>query len=86
MSLHLSKCHIVGNHMSRLILLFKTEFESQADNIDVEQLWTLFKNKMHSLMNKYISSNLLRGNKRQKTRVSREVKTFDTEEGKLFMK
>ena len=35
------------------ILPFQTEFESQADTIDVEQLCTLFKNKLHSLMNKY---------------------------------
>ena len=65
------------------ILSFQTEFESQADTIDVEQLWTLFKNKIHSLMNKYIPSKQLRGNKKQKLWVSREVKT-DTEKGQTL--
>ena len=67
-----------GDHegMRVEILSFQTELETQADIIDVEQLWTLFKNKIHSLMNKYIPSKQLRGNKRQKTWVSREVKTL----------
>ena len=65
---------------------FQTEFESQADTIDVEQLWTLFKNKIHSLMNKYIPSKQLRGNKKQKPWVSREVKTLIRKRDKLFKK
>ena len=68
------------------ILSFQTEFESQGDTIDVEQLWTLFKNKMHSLMNKYIPSKQLRGNKKQNKWVSWEVKTLIRKRDKLFKK
>ena len=68
------------------ILPFQTEFESQVDTIDVEQLCTLFKNKMHSLMNKYILSKQLRGKKKQKPWVSWEVKTLIRKMDKLFKK
>ena len=33
MSLHLSKCHIVGNHMSRLIFLLKRTLKHVDDSI-----------------------------------------------------
>ena len=47
------------------LLTLQIEFGSQADTMDVEQLWTLFKNKIHFLMNKYFLSKFLRGNKTQ---------------------
>ena len=42
--------------------------------------------KIHSLMNKYIPSKQLHGNKKQKTWVSREVKTVIRKRDKLFKK
>ena len=47
------------------LLSLQIEFDSQADTMDVEQLWTLFKNKIHFLMNKYFLSKFLRGSKTQ---------------------
>lgn len=39
------------NEGKRAILPFQTEFENQADTMDVVQLWPLFKNKICSLNN-----------------------------------
>ena len=38
LSLHLSKCHIVGNHMSRLIIKYKEEFLVKFTNLLIKSL------------------------------------------------
>ena len=43
LSLHLSKCHIVGNHMSWLILFEKIHIKSQVQDSDnCKTILTLF--------------------------------------------
>ena len=63
---------------------FQQEFEEKAPTADVNKLWTIFKNKVHSLMDQYVPSKLLCGNKLQKPWISREVKALMRKRDKLF--
>ena len=45
---------------------FRTVFDEGAETKDVENLWQDFKRKLHSLMDTYIPSKQLRGNKVKK--------------------
>ena len=63
---------------------FQKEFEEKAPTADVNELWTIFKYKIHSLMDQYVPSKLLRGNKLQKPWISREVKALMRKRDKLF--
>ena len=65
---------------------FQSEFEEKATTEDVDKLWTVFKNKIHSLIDQYVPSKLLRGNKLQKSWISREVKALIRKRDKLFKK
>ena len=65
---------------------FQSEFEEKATTEDVDKLWTVFKNKIHSLIDQYVPSKLLRGNKLQKPWISREVKALIRKRDKLFKK
>ena len=42
------------------------DFQQMAETEDTEHLWTTFKKKTHTLMDKFIPSKILRGNKSQK--------------------
>ena len=70
--------------MKKELKAFQTDFDRESGIKDVEYLWTLFKNKIHALMEKYIPSKLLRGNKLQKPWISREVKGLMRKRNKLF--
>ena len=70
--------------MKKELKAFQTDFDRESGIKDVEYLWTLFKNKIHALMEKYIPSKLLLGNKLQKPWISREVKGLVRKRNKLF--
>ena len=63
---------------------FQKEFEEKAPTADVNKLWKIFKNRIHSLMDQYVPSKLLRGNKLQKPWISRDVKGLMRKKAKLF--
>ena len=70
--------------MKKELKAFQTDFDRESGIKDVEYLWTLFKNKIHALMEKYIPSKLLRGKKLQQPWISREVKGLMHKRNKLF--
>jgi hypothetical protein len=49
---------------------------SRNVSLNVEQLWTEFKDKIHSLMNEHIPTKLIRGNKNKNSWISKEVKSL----------
>ena len=63
---------------------YQHEFEEKAETEDVECLWSTFKKKIHSLMDKYIPSKMLRGDKIQKPWVDRQVKSLRRKQKLLF--
>ena len=74
------------NSMKEELRKYQGEFESRAATEDVGNLWNTFKKKINTLMDKYIPSKLLRGNKVQKPWVSRKVKRLMRKRKKLFSK
>ena len=63
---------------------YQHEFEEKAETEDVECLWTTFKKKIHSLMDKYIPSKMLRGDKIQKPWVNKPLKNLRRKQKLLF--
>ena len=47
--------------MKKELKAFQSDFDREFEIKDVEYIWTLFKNKIHALMEKYIPSKLLHG-------------------------
>ena len=64
--------------------VYQHEFEEKAETEDVECLWSTFKKKIHSLMDKYIPSKMLRGDKIQKPWVNKQVKSLRKKQKLLF--
>ena len=60
------------------------DFQQMAETEDTEHLWTTFKKKTHSLMDKFIPSKMLRGNKSQKPWVTKQVKGLRRKQKVLF--
>ena len=60
------------------------DFQQMAETEDTEHLWTTFKKKTHSLMDKFIPSKMLRGNKSQKPWVTKQVKVLRRKQKVLF--
>ena len=65
---------------------FKDDFLEQAEKTDVDQLWTRFKDKIVTGMEKFIPSKLLKGNKYRKPWATRRVKALQRKQKKLFTK
>ena len=63
---------------------YQHEFEDRAETEDVECLWSTFKKNIHSLMDKYIPSKMLRGEKIQKPWVNKQVKSLPRKRKMLF--
>ena len=65
---------------------FQIEFEELVKTEDVEQLWTRFKKKIHSLMESHIPAKTINGNKVNKPWISKQVKSLTRKCKKLFAK
>ena len=65
---------------------FKDDFLEQAERSDVNQLWTRFKDKIISGMEKYVPSKLLKGTKHRKPWATKPVKALQSKQKKLFTK
>ena len=52
--------------MKKELRAFQTDFDRESEINDVEYLLTIFKNKIHALLEKYSPAKLLRGSKLQK--------------------
>ena len=65
---------------------FQIEFEELVKTEDVEQLWTRFKKKIHSLMESHIPAKTISGNKVNKPWISKQVKSLTRKCKKLFAK
>ena len=72
--------------MRRELRSTQADFEEKAKTEDVEQLWSTFKEKIHTLMESYIPSKILRRNREHKPWISRQVKTLLRKSKKLFQK
>ena len=72
--------------MSRELRSSQADFEEKAKTVDVEQLWSTFKDKIHTLMESYILSKILRRNREHKPWISRQVKTLLRKSNKLFQR
>lgn len=70
--------------MQNELRAYQQEFEERATREDVECLWSTFKKKLNSIMDKYIPSKMIRGNKTQKPWVSKKVKSLRREQKMLF--
>ena len=70
--------------MKKELRAFKTDFDRESEIKDVEYLWTNFKNKIHALLERYIPSKLLPGNKLQTPWISQEVKGLMRQRKKLL--
>ena len=70
--------------MKKELRAFIHEFQQKAESEDSQYLWTTFKKKTISLMEKFIPSKMLRGNKPQKPWVTREVKCLRRKQKVLF--
>ena len=62
------------------------DFQQMAETEDTEHLSTTFKKKTHSLMDKFIPSKMLRGNKSQKPWVTKQVSKVSEENKKYFLR
>ena len=65
---------------------FKDDFLEQAERSDVNQLWTRFKDKIISGMEKYISSKMLKGSRHRKPWATKRVKALQSKQKKFFSK
>ena len=65
---------------------FKDDFLEQAERSDVNQLWTRFKDKIISGMEKYIPSKMLKGSRHRKPWATKRVKALQSKQKKLFSK
>ena len=72
--------------MKQELKAFQIEFDELAKTEDVEQLWTRFKKKIHSLMESYIPAKTINGNKVIKPWISKQVKSLTRKCKKLFAK
>ena len=70
--------------MKRELRATQHDFQQMAETEDTEHLWTTFKKKTHSLMDKFIPSKMLRGNKSQKPWVTKQVKGLRRKQKVLF--
>ena len=61
---------------------FKDDFLEQAERSDVNQLWTGFKDKIISGMEKYIPSKMLKGSRHRKPWASKRVKALQSKQKK----
>ena len=64
----------------------QADLEEKARTEDVEQLWSTFKDKIHTLMESYIPSKILRRDREHKPWISRRVKTLLRKSKKLFQR
>ena len=55
---------------------FYGQYQESSKGKNVEQLWTEFKDKIHSLMNEHIPTKLIRGNKNKKPWISKEINSI----------
>ena len=65
---------------------FYGQYQESSKGKNVEQLWTEFKDKIHSLMNEHIPTKLIRGNKNKKPWISKEVKSLIRKRNKQYKK
>ena len=72
--------------MKQELKAFQIEFEELAKTEDVEQLWTRFKKKIHSLMESYIPAKTMNGNTVNKPWITKQVKSLTCKCKKLFAK
>ena len=72
--------------MRRELRSTQADFEEKARTEDIEQLWSTFKEKFHTLMESYIPSKILRRNREHKPWISRQVKTLLRKSKKLFQR
>lgn len=63
---------------------YQHEFEERGKTEDVECLWTTIKKKLHSLMDEYISSKMLRGDNIQKSWKNSQVNNLRRKQKILF--
>ena len=72
--------------MRRELRSTQADFEEKARTEDVEQLWSTFKEKIHTLIESYIPSKIVRRNREHKPWISRQVKTLLRKSKKLFQR
>ena len=64
----------------------QADYEEKATTEDVVLLWSTFKEKIHTLMESYIPSEILHRNREHKPWISRQVKTHLRKSKKLFQR
>jgi len=74
------------NPMKDELRKFYGQYQESSKGKNVEQLWTEFKDKIHSLMNEHIPTKLIRGNKNKKPWISKEVKSLIRKRNKQYKK
>ena len=74
------------NNMKAELKALEVDFCSSAATKEVEELWTIFKTHVHSLIEKHIPSKMLRGNKIHKPWISKQVKALIHRRNKLFQR
>ena len=74
------------SNMKAELKALEVDFCSSAATKEVEELWTIFKTHVHSLIEKHIPSKMLRGNKIHKPWISKQVKALIRRRNKLFQR
>ena len=74
------------NPMKDELRKFYGQYQESSKGKNVEQLWTEFKDKIHSLMNEHIPTKFIRGNKNKKPWISKEVKSLIRKRNKQYKK
>ena len=74
------------NPMKDELRKFYEQYQESSKGKNVEQLWTEFKDKIHSLMNEHIPTKLIHGNKNKKPWISKEVKSLIRKRNKQYKK
>lgn len=65
---------------------FQQEFEALIPSTSINELWTIFKNKLLLMMKQYIPQKQIRGNKNNKQWIDRTVRSAIRKRDKLFRK